>query len=126
MKNYKTGIFCEKCGSLVSIPLIKNNIECTMCENKTNLKDLKLEYFKAEKNYPSKKKWVEDFQNRNKMETEETKEEKILETIEQKCINSKCDSNLCYYTARQIRSADEGQTIYFNCVKCGERFTLNN
>lgn len=123
MKNYKTGIFCEKCGSLVTIPLIKNYIECTMCENKTNLKDLKLEYFKAEKNYPSKKSWLEDFQNKNK---KVKKEKVVLETIEQKCANSKCDSNLCYYTARQMRSADEGQTIFYNCVKCGERFSLNN
>ena len=51
---------------------------------------------------------------------------KGLETVEQECQNKDCDSNLCYYTARQIRSADEGQTIFYNCVKCGTRFVLNN
>ena len=49
-----------------------------------------------------------------------------LAIIEQECKSNDCDSNKCYYTARQIRSADEGETIFYNCVKCGLRFTLNN
>ena len=49
-----------------------------------------------------------------------------LETVEQECPRKDCDSNTCYYTARQIRSADEGQTIFCNCVKCGHRFVINN
>ena len=44
-------------------------------------------------------------------------------TVEQEC--EKCDNNLMYFTSRQTRSVDEGQTVYYECTKCGYTFSEN-
>ena len=44
--------------------------------------------------------------------------------IEFDCI--KCDSNKAFYRAVQTRSADEGQTVFYECVKCGEKTKTND
>ena len=38
-------------------------------------------------------------------------------TIEHDC--EKCDNNLMYFESRQLRSVDEGQTVFYTCTKCG-------
>ena len=37
-------------------------------------------------------------------------------TQEMEC--PKCRHNKVYYTSRQMRSADEGETVIYECVKC--------
>ena len=44
-------------------------------------------------------------------------------TVEQDC--EKCGNSKMYYTTRQTRSVDEGQTVYYECTKCGYTFTEN-
>ena len=41
-------------------------------------------------------------------------------TIEQDCEH--CDNNVMYFYTRQTRSVDEGQTVYYECTKCGHTF----
>jgi len=45
-------------------------------------------------------------------------------TIEEKCPS--CGHNKMYFTTAQTRSADEGATVFYRCVKCGYKFTSNN
>lgn len=45
-------------------------------------------------------------------------------TVEETC--PKCGNlEMDYYTL-QLRSADEGQTVFYECKKCGHKFSVNN
>ncbi|KAK9165119.1 hypothetical protein Scep_000310 [Stephania cephalantha] len=37
----------------------------------------------------------------------------------------KCNHPWLEYTSRQMRSADEGQTIFYSCPRCGHKFLHN-
>eukprot|EP00184_Porphyridium_aerugineum_P000541 CAMPEP_0184707548 /NCGR_PEP_ID=MMETSP0313-20130426/37325_1 /TAXON_ID=2792 /ORGANISM="Porphyridium aerugineum, Strain SAG 1380-2" /LENGTH=161 /DNA_ID=CAMNT_0027169125 /DNA_START=48 /DNA_END=533 /DNA_ORIENTATION=+ len=44
--------------------------------------------------------------------------------IEEQCPS--CKHNRLSYRTAQLRSADEGQTIFYTCLKCKYRFTVNS
>ena len=37
-----------------------------------------------------------------------------------------CGNPEMKFTTMQLRSADEGQTIFFNCIKCGHNHSVNS
>ena len=46
--------------------------------------------------------------------------------IIQDCPNKSCDSKEMLEYAMQLRSVDEGSTVFSECPKCGIKFTVNN
>ena len=126
MLQYKNGIFCSQCGSYVEVPSLGDLIECANCHSKVPLLEIDFQYYVEEKVYTNPKPWLQEFYNADAEADEKQADPENAQTIEQRCVAKNCDSNLCYYTARQMRSADEGETIFYQCVKCGIRFTLNN
>ncbi|CAO3626655.1 unnamed protein product [Mucor hiemalis] len=44
--------------------------------------------------------------------------------IKEKCPN--CGHHEMEYHTMQLRSADEGQTVFYNCKKCGYKYSVNN
>lgn len=44
--------------------------------------------------------------------------------VERKC--SKCGNERMSYATLQLRSADEGQTVFFTCTKCKNKETENS
>mmetsp|Transcript_1624 Transcript_1624/g.3455 ORF Transcript_1624/g.3455 Transcript_1624/m.3455 type:complete len:97 (-) Transcript_1624:604-894(-) len=51
-------------------------------------------------------------------------EEQNEAVIEEQC--PKCKHNRLSYRTAQLRSADEGQTIFYTCLKCKHRFAVNS
>ncbi|KAL2918473.1 DNA-directed RNA polymerase I core subunit rpa12 [Polyrhizophydium stewartii] len=45
-------------------------------------------------------------------------------TIKEKC--PKCDAPEMVFHTAQLRSADEGQTVFYSCVKCGYKYSVNS
>ena len=45
-------------------------------------------------------------------------------TVEETC--PKCGNPEMDYYTLQLRSADEGQTVFYECEKCGHKFSVNN
>lgn len=44
--------------------------------------------------------------------------------LERKC--PKCDNDVMSYAAIQLRSVDEGQTVFYTCTKCKFKETENS
>jgi DNA-directed RNA polymerase I subunit RPA12 len=44
-------------------------------------------------------------------------------TVNEEC--PKCFNPTMEYYTMQLRSADEGQTVFYDCPKCGHKFTVN-
>ena len=55
---------------------------------------------------------------------EEGTDKKARATIEEPC--PKCKHPVLEYYTMQLRSADEGQTVFYECQKCGHTYSTNN
>ena len=53
------------------------------------------------------------------------RKEKKRAIVEEDCPNEGCDSKQLYYTTMQLRSVDEGQTVFYECVKCGYTYSVH-
>ena len=45
-------------------------------------------------------------------------------TVDEPC--PKCDNHVLRFYTMQLRSADEGQTVFYECEKCKHTFSQNN
>jgi len=96
-------LFCPKCGSILKPGKKQGELECSGCGFKIKPKEqIKL--------VADKKKQT------RKIEVVETEHEILPKTKEQ-C--PKCKHNEAYYWLIQTRGADEAETKFLKCVKCG-------
>ncbi|KAI5188742.1 DNA-directed RNA polymerase I subunit RPA12 [Nematocida minor] len=93
-------MFCESCEKYLSV----SSLLCSFCNRKNSLK---LDPKKSQ----SKEYAVQSVKERQKG----TK-------IKEEC--PECKSEYLYYYTMQLRSADEGQTVFYEC-DCGYKAKLN-
>ncbi|KAH9909108.1 transcription factor S-II-domain-containing protein [Xylariomycetidae sp. FL2044] len=114
-------VFCTDCGNLLPVSKgnEKNILNCDCCgaENRDT----------ASKTTVTKSK-PSDFPSllRQKLSSVQTIERHKIQT-EALCNETcpQCGGNEVTFSAVQMRSADEGSTIFYNC-KCGHSWTENN
>ncbi|KAK8623755.1 hypothetical protein V6N13_065118 [Hibiscus sabdariffa] len=110
-------MFCNLCGTMLSLVSPKT-AECPLCKTPTSAKGI----LGREIGYTLT---VEDIRRdlgiSHTMEEMATKESAAL--IKQTC--KSCGNTELEYTTRQMRSADEGQTVFLVCPKCKARDTEN-
>ncbi|KAM3966937.1 RNA polymerase I subunit RpI12 [Aphomia sociella] len=108
--------FCARCGSI--LPLLQDfgSVKCYSCkaiygaENYSNLKFQYTIHFNTVSVVTHK-----DIVNMDNPEGP---------VVERKC--PKCGNDRMSYATLQLRSADEGQTVFYTCISCKYKETENS
>ncbi|KAG7351642.1 transcription factor S-II TFIIS [Nitzschia inconspicua] len=119
--------FCPSCQSTLKVDK-SGSIDCNVCPYRSNLSDIVVASttfglpssvtYSADRPIPL---WAKTDQEQAalKRSTEPTRA-----TIEEPCI--KCSHpEVGYYTV-QLRSVDEGQTVFYECPNCKHTWSINN
>lgn len=104
--------FCRDCGALLPALSDKDIVCCMVCKNSVGVD----QFEETEVTYTVKFNKLE----KPKKNLDET-EGPVLERNCPKCTNDKMS-----FATLQLRSADEGQTVFFTCTKCGFKETENS
>ncbi|XP_037945342.1 DNA-directed RNA polymerase I subunit RPA12-like [Teleopsis dalmanni] len=104
--------FCPTCGSIFPPLRPTENVTCYNCKKVFSpdvLGEQEIEYTIHFNTYDPKKLSC-------KPESVNKSEEPSGPIVERKC--SQCGHDKMSYATLQLRSADEGQTVFFTCLKC--------
>ncbi|KAF8674425.1 hypothetical protein HU200_048258 [Digitaria exilis] len=112
-------LFCGVCGTLLTFDSIRS-ASCPLCGFKRKAKDIEgketrytvtAEDIRRELN-------IEPFVTLGSAQTEEVVVKRP--EVDKPC--PKCNHTKAEYYTRQMRSADEGETAFYECTKCQHRF----
>ncbi|KAJ9583377.1 hypothetical protein L9F63_022284 [Diploptera punctata] len=107
--------FCPDCGTILPLLSDKDGVRCYICK-----KVYGSEVFPGlECNYTSQFNSLETYSELKK--GQESAEGPV---VERKCPN--CENDTMSYATLQLRSADEGQTVFYTCTKCKFKETENS
>lgn len=131
MISVNSKVFCATCGNLLNFLYDKENVlKCGLClqPNEQCLKvdqDVTHSTNRSSSKYNSSDTWKNKLYNEiDKFKINVGVGNKVI--IIQDCPNKSCDSKEMLEYAMQLRSVDEGSTVFSECPKCGIKFTVNN
>jgi DNA-directed RNA polymerase I subunit RPA12 len=106
--------FCPSCGTLLPSLPARGNVICRACKHEITIAS----FASVKTSYDVVFNKRENF----------LKKEEIGEVdgpvVERRC--PECNHDRMSYAALQLRSADEGQTVFFTCLKCKYKESENS
>mmetsp|Transcript_132054 Transcript_132054/g.381810 ORF Transcript_132054/g.381810 Transcript_132054/m.381810 type:complete len:118 (+) Transcript_132054:89-442(+) len=113
--------FCPSCRATLTVDNT-GDIQCGVCPYKSNLAQLsqlpESTTYSSDRPIPL---WAKSDEEQAALRKSS---EPVRATIEEPCI--KCGHpEVGYYTV-QLRSVDEGQTVFYECPKCKHNWSINN
>eukprot|EP00946_MAST-07B_sp_MAST-7B-sp1_P004906 g4906.t1 len=119
--------FCPECGSLLVLPE-SDPITCDCCGLQCRYEDLpNLEVVtRSNPREPSAalSKAARQLDGVKDRAEEDARTTRHRATVDEPC--PKCQHPQLEFYTMQMRSADEGQTVFYECTKCGHKFSQNN
>ena len=114
---FKTDVaFCSACGALLpNLPETGDTVSCLACSYAANIES----FASRETSYT-----IIFNKRENATKKRANEDEEDGPTVERKC--PKCGHDKMSYAALQLRSADEGQTVFFTCLKCKYKESENS
>ncbi|KAL1929488.1 hypothetical protein VTP01DRAFT_1626 [Rhizomucor pusillus] len=116
--------FCPECGNLLDLPTADDDIVlCNLCSfayktSGNEEEETKVITTSSPHAFQSPLKAKRHLVQQSKQPTESAA------MIKEKC--PKCGNDEMAYHTMQLRSADEGQTVFYTCPKCGYKENLNS
>ncbi|KAJ1836178.1 DNA-directed RNA polymerase I core subunit rpa12 [Coemansia sp. RSA 2711] len=119
--NFGSLIFCPTCANLLDNPGDQDHIVCHACgdaQTGAEFEEIETISRSQETAFPSR------LRNKRSLVQGVGETERVNARVEEVC--PQCGENEMTFYTMQMRSADEGQTVFYRCVKCGHGFSVNN
>ncbi len=110
--------FCPQCGTIMDPPSNDDLVKCTVCPFKCRYEDLHVEQVLTVAPPRPQANWA----NVDIKELDESTKKHA--TIDEPC--PKCGNPELYFYTMQLRSADEGQTVFYECPECQYKYSVKN
>lgn len=107
--------FCQKCSTVLDPPDF-DEVVCSLCSFKCKFHDINVEEVLTKSSQTQKPSWISDEEEQEQMEKHAV--------IEEPC--PKCGNPEMYFYTMQLRSVDEGSTVFYECPKCNHKYSQNN
>ncbi|GAA5961488.1 hypothetical protein JCM3765_003603 [Sporobolomyces pararoseus] len=115
-------VFCSRCGNLLDLPGDEDTLACDACGQVEDATAYEGKVITTKSNpaaFPSALRQAKTSLVKNRGDVEK-KKVYVDETCE------KCGAKQMSVKTMQLRSADEGATVFYSCDKCGYQTRLNN
>jgi DNA-directed RNA polymerase I subunit RPA12 len=113
--------FCPSCRATLSVDA-SGAVSCAVCSYSSNLSSMaslpSSTTVSSDRAVPL---WAKSDEEQNALKTSN---EPSRATVEEPCI--KCDAPEVGFYTLQLRSVDEGQTVFYECPACKHTWSLNN
>eukprot|EP01135_Chromosphaera_perkinsii_P007670 Nk52_evm1s926 gene=Nk52_evmTU1s926 len=133
-------LFCQSCGFILPVPGVEDQLNCRHCDYTIPTSEFETTEITS-KTHPEafrKKDYIKSLKDKNKNKNKkgaiegiehllgegQTRDITQRATIEEKCAG--CGYHQMRFYTMQLRSADEGQTVFYECEKCGHNYSVNN
>jgi DNA-directed RNA polymerase I subunit RPA12 len=105
-------LFCHLCESILDLPGNEDQIKCPVCLTAISTAQMEnIQIITESRKDPFEHAFKASFTSQ-------------AATIREKC--PKCDNPEMEFTTMQLRSVDEGQTIFYTCPKCAYKYSLHS